>query len=437
MGVLDRLRRITGEEKKDSEKSRDRSAEIGELRQRIETVMTRRPLRRSPASASCPPLQEVISGEEILTEKGAFFLATEERASHHCHGNRLVGELTRPDMAAAALLANNPAITACSIHDALFLDTETTGLSGGTGTLAFMIGLGWFEKDAFITRQIFIRDYGEERAALHYLAEIAKTKSFLVSFNGKAFDVNLLSSRFILNRMRNPLESLPHLDLLFPSRRLCGYRLENSRLVTLEQHIIGLTRDNDIPGMEIPERYFAWLRRRDPRLIADIFRHNHLDILSLAALLVHLAELIVPCSRDNHPGGDLLAAARLLRDRGKNAAAVELLGNLTGCDQAPLRSEAQKLLSLTLKRQGEWTKAALIWEEMLNYDPGNLFAVIELAKWQEHVCRNYQAAHDLLVDLLAKTLLLTDREREALDHRRQRLHARLTRRETGDNAFST
>lgn len=429
MGVLDRLRRITGEDKEETGKTAERRDELRDLRQRIETIMARRPQQQSPAAASRhPPLQELIGGKEIVTSQGAFFLATEERKSHHCHGNRPVGDLNRLNMAAAALLANNPAIAHCRIDDALFLDTETTGLSGGTGTLAFMIGVGWFAGDAFITRQIFIRDYAEERAALQYLAEITGTRKFLVSFNGKAFDVNLLAARYILNRLKNPLENLPHLDLLFPSRRLCGHRLENSRLVTLEQQLFGLYRDDDIPGMEIPARYFAWLHRRDPRLVAAIFKHNHLDILSLAALAVHLAELMSPPhSTPAAPPKDRLAAARLLCERGEDEQATCLLQDLDSCDHPSVRVEARKLLSLLWKRQGKRDKAAFLWEGMLKDDPADPFAAVELAKWYEHGCRNYQTAHDLIAQMLARTIALNEDEKRALEHRLKRLQAHLPR----------
>src|SRR5665647_576408 len=131
-------------------------------------------------------------------------------------------------------IRNNPCISQYCCSDALFLDTETTGPAGGTGTMAFLIGLGWFEEGHFQVRQILARDFGEEKAALTYLKEIAAHKKFLVTFNGKAFDVNLLTTRFIMNRMHSDLAALPHLDLLHPSRRILGHRLENCRLVTLE-----------------------------------------------------------------------------------------------------------------------------------------------------------------------------------------------------------
>jgi len=428
MGVLDRLRRITGEDKEASRKKEDRSAELQDLRGRVEAIMARRPQEQPRRAKMHPPLEELIAGEEIVSEAGAFFLASQRRPGDHLHGNRSLGDSVRLNMETAALLANNRVIAGCRISEGLFLDTETTGLSGGTGTLAFMIGLGFFEDDTFVTRQIFLRDFSEERAALQYLNDIVRSKRFLVTFNGKAFDVNLLAARYIMNKLRNPLDDLPHLDLLFPSRRLCGHRLENSRLATLEKALFGLQRDDDIPGMEIPARYFSWLRRRDPQLVADIFRHNHLDILSLAVLATHLSGLLTSCplSPGKTDPRDLLAAARLLVERNEQTQAIGLLRDLITCEELLVRSEARKTLSLILKRQGDWEAAALLWEALLRENPTDLFAAVELAKWHEHGCRNYRAAYELVSRLLEGSTAIHGPEREALQHRQRRLQSRLT-----------
>jgi len=425
-GVLDRLRRITGEDKQPTQ-PRDRASERTDLRHRIEAIMTRRPSEKQELSKKQPALDELIAGQEIVTAQGAFFLATERRKAQHCHGTRLVGDVMGLSMPAAALLANNGDIARCHISEGLFLDTETTGLSGGTGTLAFLIGVGWFEQDTFVTRQIFIRDFSEERAALHYLTDIVGTKKFLVSFNGKAFDVNLLAARYILNKFSNPLEKLPHLDLLFPSRRLCGHRLENSRLVTLEQSLFGIYRDDDIPGREIPERYFAWLRRRDPRLVVDIFKHNHLDILSLAVLTAHLSELLAPSPAmpPTTDPRDLLAAARLLQDRDENTRAGDILSDLTACDHGPVRLESQRMLSLLFRRNGDWEQAVPLWETMIRDNPGDPFAAVELAKWYEHRCRDFAAAYRIVSTVLEKATSLNGTVKDALVHRLQRLQSHL------------
>jgi len=179
------------------------------------------------------------------------------------------------------LLANNPIIARIPLQTPCFLDTETTDWPAARAQWLFSLALGWFEEGHVQVRQILARDFGEEKAALTYLKDIAAHKNFL-SPSREAFDVNLLTTRFIMNRMHSDLAALPHLDLLASvTAAILGHRLENCRLVTLEADILGVRREGDIPGWEIPQRYFDWLKRRDPRLLADIFEHNRLDVISM------------------------------------------------------------------------------------------------------------------------------------------------------------
>jgi len=277
MKSIEKLKRLTGEDVAAKTKnqvqtvssSSERQSQLDELRRRIDRVMahtqTRNHAKTSEAQArGNRGLIDILEGCEIENEYGRFFLVSHVVRGTSLHGNHNMRETFDFDMSAAAMLANNPLISGYRPSDALFLDTETTGLAGGTGTMAFLIGLGWFEEGHFQVRQILSRDFGEEKAALLYLKEIAGRKKFLVTFNGKAFDVNLLTTRFIMNRLQSDLAGLPHLDLLHPSRRLLGHRLESCRLVTLEADILGIQREGDIPGWEIPQRYFDWLRYAIP-----------------------------------------------------------------------------------------------------------------------------------------------------------------------------
>jgi uncharacterized protein YprB with RNaseH-like and TPR domain len=207
MSVKDRLQRLTGEEKKPP-KSPDRNEEMSRLRKRVEAILSRRPEDRhtSPTPKVRPVcLEELVPGEEVVTETGVFFCCNQVVGGSSRHGSRCIRDLTPLDMRLIAILANDPALTELDLQQGLFLDTETTGLSGGTGTVAFLIGLGWFEGAAFITKQLFARDYGEEKATLAYLQSLAREKRFLITFNGKSFDANLLVTRFIMNRTPWPI----------------------------------------------------------------------------------------------------------------------------------------------------------------------------------------------------------------------------------------
>ena len=433
MSVINRLQRLTGERpgKDDPARSGDgpRAEEIRALRARMEAILSRRPEgRRTEASADvrggAVPLESLVPGEEATNAAGTFFCAHQVAEGSSRHGGRCIRDLAPLDMGRLAILANEPALRTCRYGEALFLDTETTGLAGGAGTVPFLVGLGWFEGDTFVTRQLFARDYAEERAALTCLTELLRGKGFLVSFNGKAFDANLLAARFIMNRLPDPLRGLPHVDLLHPARRLLSHRLADRRLGSLEVELLGFQREGDIPGSEIPQRYFDWLRRRDGRLMADVFEHNRLDILSLAALAAHLAELIDPEveTAAQHPG-DRLAAARLFMARGCPAEAVRLLDPLTASALPDTAREARRELSLLHKRAGQWPVAVAIWEEMVRRDGRDLFALIELAKWHEHRRRDFQRALELTKQACVGSLSAD--ERAELVCRRERLEKKL------------
>jgi len=434
MSVISRLQRLNGEGFKvpGGEKGgQAKTEELVRLRARIDAILSRRPEEqrteaRPGGHGRCVPLEELVPGEETTNAAGTFFCACHLAGGSTRHGRFRIQELAPLDMGRLAVLGNDPALRGLDYRKALFLDTETTGLAGGTGTVAFLIGLGGFEGDAFITRQLFARDYGEERATLFSLRELLKGKEFLVSFNGKAFDANLLAARFIMNRMPDYLSGLPHLDLLHPARRLLSHRLSDRRLSSLEAVLLGFEREGDVPGSEIPQRYFDWLRRRDGRLMADVFGHNRLDILSLAALAAHLAEMLNPDGENTrcHPG-DRLAAARLFLARGYPAEAERLLDPLVGCARPETARDAARELSLHYKRTAQWSAAVAIWEDMARRDGNDLFALIELAKWCEHQRRNFSRALALVKRACACEQSLSPDQCMDLAHRRQRLERKL------------
>ena len=439
MKSIEKLKRLMGENvspKPQNEMpvippSSERQSRIDELRRRMDGVVTRSVERARAAQDESRArgnrvLCEILDGEESENRHGRFFLADGFLSGASRHGHRSIGEAFDMDMTAAGMLANNPVLGGYCSSDALFLDTETTGLSGGTGTMAFLIGLGWFEEGRFHIRQILARDFGEEPAALACLQEIAVQKKFLVTFNGKAFDVNLLATRFILNRMQSSLHELPHLDLLHPARRLLGHRLENCRLATLETDILGVWREGDIPGWEIPQRYFDWLRRRDPRLLAGIFEHNRLDVISMATLTAHLADLLNArtLGKQAHPD-DYLAAARLLFKKTGTAGVLKILESLGEDVCAELSPSSKKKLANLCKRTGRMDEAVQIWQRLVECDSNDFHAVSELAKHLEHQVGDYARAKALIEAALTGENFFSEKEKDSLGHRLKRLSARL------------
>ncbi|MDA8404395.1 MAG: ribonuclease H-like domain-containing protein [Desulfobacteraceae bacterium] len=425
MSLKDRLNRLTGETGT-SPPSDLKQATLNGLRQKMDAVMTRRERlgfpQTHPSKNSPVPLERLVDGQEMETLQGKLFCSRNSLNAERFHGHKQIGDLAHVSMEAAAFLSSAD-VKGLSIEDGLFIDTETTGLSGGTGTFPFLIGLGWFGNSSFVTCQLFSRDFSEEPAMLDYLKKIASGRQFLVSFNGKAYDLNLLTTRFILNRFQDIFSGMPHIDLLHPSRRIYSQRLENAKLATLEAGVLGVKRENDIPGQEIPQRYFDWLRRRDGRLIEDIFRHNRVDIVSMASLLKHLTDLINgghDIAYAHH--ADLLSVAKLHHDRGDLETARRLFEPLLDSNQPGITQNARRYLSLIHKKRNQWDDAVSIWRKMLADDPYDVFAAIEMAKWYEHHAREFGPAAQIVQRILDyKGSQLNEADRLAMVHRLRRL----------------
>lgn len=300
------------------------------------------------------------------------------------------------------------------LRRAVFFDTETTGLAGGTGTYAFLVGLGYFEGYDFVVRQYFLRDYPEEDAMLEAVAEDFSRFDAIVSFNGKSFDWPLMETRYRLSRRRVPLNGAPHLDLLHPARRIWKDRLQQCNLTNLEAKVLGVERLGDVPGHLIPPLYFDYLRTGDARALQDVVLHNRLDIVSLVSLAGWMGQMVV------HPltptpdgelicGDDLYALGRLFADRGDFGLAIACLE--AGFDrglEAISEALAQRTLSSTYKRIKEHERAVSIWQEMLQGPGGlSLYPYVELAKYYEHVARDVALAREMA----QRALVVAERRR--------------------------
>jgi uncharacterized protein YprB with RNaseH-like and TPR domain len=353
--------------------------------ERLVAATARRESRRGPAPV---PLEELVEGMRVENEQGEFFLVETSVHLELRHGDVPLSRLHTLDPSTVGVLTAEPELDGFDLRGAAFLDTETTGLAGGAGTAAFLVGVGWVEGERFRVRQYFMRDYHEEGALLHALAAELARFPRLVTFNGKMFDVPLLDARFRLNRARFPLEEVPHLDLLHPARRLWKARLESCRLQSLEAELMGLRRVRDIPGEEIPQVYFDWVRRRDARMLARVFEHNRQDIVSLAALAV-LACQWVEEGRAEDPR-DVYSLARVLeRARLYDRSEAEYRRAL---DLGPgaLRGAALLRLAWRAKRAGEHGRAAALWAEA--GEAGEPEGWRELAMYHEHRTRDLDAA---------------------------------------------
>ncbi|MGD2082199.1 MAG: ribonuclease H-like domain-containing protein [Chromatiales bacterium] len=292
----------------------------------------------------------------------------------------------------------------------LLLDTETSGLAGGTGTLVFVLGMARVGREAIETCQLLLTAFAGERAMLEEAARWAGRGRTLVSFNGKTFDLPLLAARARLGRVTDPLGGLAHLDLLHPVRRAFGRVWPDCRLGTAERALLGFERDGDLPGAEAPGVWLDWLRRRDGSRIGAVLRHNHWDLVSLAALALRLGEVY------RHPGrwgADTLAVARAWLARDREGRAREILVAHRG-DLGP---DGLLELARLHRRAGAWRKACAIWRALAADEPE---AWEQLAKYHEHVARDYGEA------LGWASRLPSTPEHE---HRRRRLQRKLAGRE--------
>ena len=269
----------------------------------------------------------------------------------------------------------------------LYLDTETTGL-GGSGTVAFLVGLGYLTDEGFEVHQFLMRDYPEEPFLLRHVAAGLDRFDVLCTFNGTAFDVPLLESRFLMNRMDRSVLELPHLDLLHMCRRLWKLRLGRCNLGRLEEVILGKPRTDDIPGSEVPQRYFDYLRTKEISLLDDILRHNAQDIASLCVLLNHMADLYL------HPekirfSEDVYSMGRALErvDRTEQARRCYRLAS-----RGRMGDRASSALAVSYRRGGEREEAAKVWREMVRTGRGGASPYVELAKYEEHVRRDLPEA---------------------------------------------
>lgn len=297
----------------------------------------------------------------------------------------------------ASLLVGNPPQRIPPVSEWLFFDLETTGLAGGTGTYAFLVGIGRLTRQGFRVEQFFLRDLAAESALLFELAPRLAQAPVVVSYNGKQFDAPLLETRFRLARMPVPLGAQLHLDLLFPARRLWRLHWNSLRLVDLEQNLLGYQRPEDVLSAHIPSIYFDYLRRGEERGLQGVFRHNADDLLTLAAVTARALQLVAsPDTAENSL--ERLALGRLFERAGQWQRARGLYELAL---DSPLPEElaraARFRLSLLCKRQRDYRRAVSLWQGLISSGaagggPERLEVYEELAICYEHRLADPEAA---------------------------------------------
>ena len=336
--------------------------------------------------------EDVLDGEVHGNEEGTCLVIERKYPPTYLHGGFSIGDLPGVKLKALKSVCAN-FDESLSIKDLLFLDIETTGLSGGTGIVAFLAGVGFFSDDAFVLRQYFMRDYDEESAMLRFLSRLMERFRALVTFNGKAFDWNILKGRLIFNRIR-PLPAEPlHIDLLFPSRRIWKLKLESFKLASIEENILGEIRVGDVPGELIPQIYFRYLESRDADDIKKVVEHNRLDVLSMAALLTRICRILANPLAEAEDEGELIGIGRIFEKKREFDASIECYEMCVKSGRASMREAALNALPDVYKRSGNYEKAVWHWESMIrNKSAFNVHPLIELAKYYEHREKDFARA---------------------------------------------
>ncbi len=418
MDLRERLKELS------RKKEQSKSEIISDLRKRLDRLLRPEKFFRRKEYY---PIEKIIEGEIISTHEGEVFYVNRKIPQDFRLGEMTLYEILNVPTYPAHLLIRDERFKDLELRRALFIDTETTGLSGGTGTFAFLIGLGFFDRDYFLIKQFFMRDFSEEKASLHIVKDIIESFEFLITFNGRHYDIPLLETRFILSRIGSRIREIPNFDLLYPSRRIWKGAYENCRLITLESNLLGVEREDDIPSEWIPSLYFEYLKTRDGRKISRVFYHNQMDILGMVALLgrIHLIYHDPKAARPRK-GIEHFSLGKLFWDHGNREKAIPCFEEaLKRCDDE-LAWEVMKWLSLAFKKTGKTEKAKFLWEEMISWpNLKDTYPYVELAKYYEHRVKDFEKALEYVDQALRMINPHQEREIQLLLQRRERLEHKL------------
>ena len=285
----------------------------------------------------------------------------------------------------------------------LFLDTETTGLMGGTGTYPFLVGIAWWDAGGLEVEQFFMRDYSEEHSLLVTLAERMAERPVLVTFNGKSFDWPLLETRYRMTRKLAPPTPRAHLDFLHPARNLWRIRLGSVRLAELEKHVLGWDRGADLISAMIPQFYFDYLRGGSPEPLVQIFLHNQMDLRGLAGLASRILSILAEPDAQNPDGLELFGLSRICERRGETRRAQKHYAESIAADLPPETDRAaRKSLARLAKRSRDFPLALELWESILGNSREGFEAYEQLAIYYEHQVGEKSRAAALVQKALAE-----------------------------------
>jgi uncharacterized protein len=422
---------------------------------------------RYEASMDLSQMAVVLGGRPVDTPFGRCVVVDRRYEAERWHGSIQIAQCAVDDLSALLILdpalrvsladrGQTPAVGLRTFPRTIFIDLETTGLSGGAGTVAFLVGCGFFDLGAFQVRQFLLTSHSSERALLWAVAEFFKDADLIVTYNGKSFDVPVMETRWLFHRLQMPLDGVPHFDMVHPARRLWRPRAASidvddggCRLATLERTLFNVNRVGDVGGFEIPARFFRFLRSGDPRPLESVLEHNRLDLVSLAAVMARAVEL----ARGGHLAcrdcGEALALGRIYEraavdDRVSSRDGV--MNHAASCYRrgaesraTDVRAEALYRLALWHRRERRFTEAAAIWREVVDLtEPRGVrrmlgmralrrFAAEALAVHHEHRDRDLDSARELALFALEEAEA-DGRVADGVRHRLARLNRKIAKK---------
>ena len=380
---------------------------------------------QTPArSESRRKLLDVFDGSWEKTRQGDCFVVRKSYPLSTQHGARTLSQDIQ--LKAFAALPGLEEVSNLNLENLLFIDTETTGLSGGAGTYVFLIGAARIRSDQIEFVQFFLQDPGSESAQLSALEDFAASAELIVSYNGKSFDLPRIKTRYRFHSWLSPFENILHIDLLHIVRRLWKRHLPGCTLGDLEHHILSLERSSlDIPGWQVSEKFFDYLQTGDPEPLESVFYHNEVDVISLIGLTSYISDRVCdPLSESYRGRPDQVSVGEYLKHIDQPHSREVLTEALKLQDLEPaVRISGLLSLADIYKKRGEYSHSLPLWKECADHN--DLQSHLELAMYFEHREMDIQEAiHWTLaaleiINLSSGELDLTWREK--LEYRLARL----------------